>query len=447
MSRISQRLRLPALALVLMAAAACTSVPADELSVPLPSTTTTAAPASDDAPDPAPEAEAVPDIEALPPLDVDGTIAIGGLNGLVLADPADGSVLRNTDPIGPATQPTWSRDGSRAVSYIPSADGGSVVVASLDDEWSADARRSYFFFSWSGDGQYIAALGPGPQGTTLDILTPEGELATEGSIDTASFYLAWEPGGADLVVHLDDELALVPDPLDLATREPLGEPGQSFLAPAWIPGTRDIVIVDEADDGRLIRLNVDDGTRTDLGLVGGAAGLTVSPDGSRLFLTHSGPNVARGDDIQISDRAVQDEEESQSASELVLLDSGRRLPINDLLTLWAEWSPDGSALIMLQPGPGAGVWRVFDQNGARELGDVLATEVFFRNYLFFSWQFVESPRIWSPDGDAIVYAAIDDEGDGGIYVHPIDGRERQRVSNGNVAFWAPQPDGGAPSPA
>ena len=106
-------------------------------------------------------------------------------------------MLRNTDPIGPATQPTWSRDGSRAVSYIPSADGGSVVVASLDEEWSAEARRSYFFFSWSGDGQYIAALGPGPQGTTLDILTPEGELATEGSIDTASFYLAWEPGGAD----------------------------------------------------------------------------------------------------------------------------------------------------------------------------------------------------------------------------------------------------------
>ena len=130
MSRIGQRLRLPALAFVLAAAAACTSVPADELSVPLPTTTTTVAPASDDAPDLAPESEAevVPDLEALPPLDVDGTIAIGGLNGLVLADPADGSVRRNTDPIGPATQPTWSRDGSRAVSYIPSADGGSVVV-------------------------------------------------------------------------------------------------------------------------------------------------------------------------------------------------------------------------------------------------------------------------------------------------------------------------------
>ena len=51
------------------------------------------------------------------------------------------------------------------------------------------------------------------------------------------------------------------------------------------------------------------------------------------------------------------------------------------------------------------------------------------------------------DGSVRVSLYVDDEGEGGIYIHPTDGRERQRVSNGNVAFWAPQPDGGAPSPA
>ena len=94
----------------------------------------------------------------------------------------------------------------------------------------------------------MSRVGAGPRGTSLDILTPEGELATDATIDTGSFYLAWEPGGDDLVIHLDDELFLLRDPQDLETRESLGAPGQSFLAPVWIPGTRHVVIVDDDDD-------------------------------------------------------------------------------------------------------------------------------------------------------------------------------------------------------
>ncbi|MEM8707245.1 MAG: hypothetical protein AAGE98_12360 [Actinomycetota bacterium] len=439
-----RRLRLGPLTIGLAVAAmagACTSVPPEELSVPLfpPTTTTVAAESQPDAEaDDAPEGEAEP---VVPGLDVDGRIAVGGLDGLVITE-ADGTVLQTASPTGVGTQPAWSRDGSRAVAYIPDRAGGSVVVAADGQEFVTDARRSYFFFSWSGDGAYIAALGPGPQGTTLDILTPEGELATEDSIDTASFYLAWEPGGDDLVVHLDDELLLIRDPLALDDQESLGTPGQAFLAPVWIPETRDIVIVDEGEENRLIRLDVDDGTEQDLGPVGGAAGFTVSPDGTRLFLTHDGPDVERSDDIEISLRPVQ---ETLAASEVVLLESGRRIGINDELTVWAEWAPDGSAVAMLQIGAESSDWRVFDENGVRDLGEMVSTPTFFRNYVFFSWQFVESPRIWAPDADAIVYAAIED-GEQGIFLHPLDG-ERVRVGNGDVAFFAPEPDGGAPSPA
>ncbi|NDH24311.1 MAG: hypothetical protein EBY49_10290, partial [Actinobacteria bacterium] len=74
-----------------------------------------------------------------------------------------------------------------------------------------------------------------------------------------------------------------------------------------------------------------------------------------------------------------------------------------------------------------------------------ATPTFLRNYLFFSWQYVESPRIWAPDADAIVYAAVE-AGIPGIYVHPLTG-ERVRVSDGDVAFFAPRPDGATAPPA
>ncbi len=441
-------------AAVALLVSACTSVPPEDLPLALP--------AEDD--EPAATSTTTTTTTLPEVFDFNGAIAVGGNLGLVIVDEEGNRLAVAPDePQGQATQPTWSRDGDRAVALVPTPTGAEVVVRTVDEAFVHPARRGYFFFSWSGDGRYIAALGPGPQGTTMDILTDEGELATELSLDTQSFYFAWEPGGDDLVVHRDRTLELVRDPLELTTVEPLGEPGQSFLAPAWIPGTREIVIVDEVDDGRLIRLDVDTGERIDLGPVGAEAGLVVSPDGSRLFLSHSGPNVEFSDDITASFRPTdaapapaivdgvgapvpaQEPEESTAASEIVVLETGMRIPINNELSLWGEWSRNGESLLFLQPGADAGVWRVLDINGVREIGRAQLSATFFRNYVFFAWQYVESPRLWSPDGDAIVFGASEN-GVPGIYVQPLDG-ERTRISDGNVAFWAPELPSNGESPA
>jgi len=438
---VHRPLRLPLSAIGLIAgfvAAACTSVPPEELSVPLPTTTVESEPA------PVAEVESESTVDSDTPA-VAGVLAIGGLEGMVVAD-ASGAVVRSALPSGIATQPTWSRAGDRAISFVPSATGGSVVVSAGDEAFAVGARRPYFFFSWSGDGAYVAALGPGPRGTSLDILTPEGELATDATIDTGSFYLAWEPGGDDLVVHLDDELFLLRDPWDLETRESLGVPGQSFLAPVWIPGTRHIVIVDDdSAEGRLIRLDVDDRSEEDLGPVRGGVGMTVSPDATRLFVTHGGPDSERGDGIEISiGSAGRPVQETRAASEVIELETGDRTAVSDERSIWAEWAPDGSVLALLQPVSQGARWLIADERGLRELGTMQATPTFLRNYLFFSWQYVESPRIWAPDADAIVYAAVE-AGIPGIYVHPLNG-EPVRVSDGDVAFFAPRPDGAAASP-
>ena len=438
---VHRPLRLPLSAIGLIAgfvAAACTSVPPEELSVPLPTTTVESEPA------PVAEVESESTVESDTPA-VAGVLAIGGLEGMVVAD-ASGAVVRSALPSGIATQPTWSRAGDRAISFVPSATGGSVVVSAGDEAFAVGARRPYFFFSWSGDGAYVAALGPGPRGTSLDILTPEGELATDATIDTGSFYLAWEPGGDDLVVHLDDELFLLRDPWDLETRESLGVPGQSFLAPVWIPGTRHIVIVDDdSAEGRLIRLDVDDRSEEDLGPVRGGVGMTVSPDATRLFVTHGGPDSERGDGIEISiGSAGRPVQETRAASEVIELETGDRTAVSDERSIWAEWAPDGSVLALMQPVSQGARWLIADERGLRELGTMQATPTFLRNYLFFSWQYVESPRIWAPDADAIVYAAVE-AGIPGIYVHPLNG-EPVRVSDGDVAFFAPRPDGAAASP-
>lgn len=411
--------------------------------MPLPTTTVDSepAPVAEKESESTAESDSPPDTPA-----VAGELAIGGLEGMVVAD-ASGAVVRSVFPSGVATQPTWSRAGDRAISFVPSATGGSVVVSAGDDAFAVGARRPYFFFSWSGDGAYVAALGPGPRGTSLDILTPEGELATDATIDTGSFYLAWEPGGDDFVIHLDDELFLLRDPQDLETRESLGAPGQSFLAPVWIPGTRHVVIVDDdSDEGRLTRLDVDDRSAQDLGAVRGGVGMTVSPDATRLFVTHGGPDSDRGNEIEISiGSASRPVQETLAASEVIVLETGERTAVSDEPSIWAEWAPDGSALAVLQPVSQGARWLIADERGLRELGTMQATPTFLRNYLFFSWQYVESPRIWAPDADAIVYAAVE-AGIPGIYVHPLTG-ERVRVSDGDVAFFAPRPDGAAVPPA
>ena len=411
--------------------------------MPLPTTTADSepAPVAEKESESTAESDSAPDTPA-----VAGELAIGGLEGMVVAD-ASGAVVRSVFPSGVATQPTWSRAGDRAISFVPSATGGSVVVSAGDDAFAVGARRPYFFFSWSGDGAYVAALGPGPRGTSLDILTPEGELATDATIDTGSFYLAWEPGGDDLVIHLDDELFLLRDPQDLETRESLGAPGQSFLAPVWIPGTRHVVIVDDdSDEGRLTRLDVDDRSAQDLGPVRGGVGMTVSPDATRLFVTHGGPDSDRGNEIEISiGSASRPVQETLAASEVIVLETGERTAVSDEPSIWAEWAPDGSALAVLQPVSQGARWLIADERGLRELGTMQATPTFLRNYLFFSWQYVESPRIWAPDADAIVYAAVE-AGIPGIYVHPLTG-ERVRVNDGDVAFFAPRLDGATVPPA
>ncbi len=396
------------LALLVPLAAGCTQIAPEDLEIPGPTSTV---------------------------FDGLDAIAVGGDASGVLITP-EGAELLATPEGALLRQPTWSRDGRRVAS-IDLGNAPRVRVFDVVEETSTsvDARRNYFFFSWSGDGSAIAALGPGPVGTTLDILRPDGTPLSAGSLDAGSFYLAWEPNGDDLLVHRDGELELVRDVADLATREPLGAPGQSFLAPAWVPGTRDALIVaDREGDARLIRIDVDTASKRDLGPVAGSAGIVVSPDGSRALLAHGMSGPGPGAEIDIAN-PVQD---SSAPTELIDLESGERTLVSALPTFWAEWSPDGERLALLHVSAEQGFeWVVWTDDVSEPLGSWLPSPVFFRDYVFFSWQFVESPRVRSPQSDAIVYAGIDEAGETGIYIHRVGDGAATRISDGDVAFWTP----------
>ena len=165
----------------------------------------------------------------------------------------------------------------------------------------------------------------------------------------------------------------------------------------------------------------------------GTVGIVVSPNGDRALLAHG--SASAGGDLAIALRSVV---EVVSPTEIVDLASGERQPVNEQRSLWAEWSPDGSRLALLQPnGSDAVEWVVWDGASTRGLGRFLPGPIFFRDYLLYSWQFTESPRVWSPDSTALVYAGFAD-GREGIWVDRIDDdAPALRVGDGTVAFWSP----------
>ena len=372
--------------------------------------------------------------------DLSGLIAVAGA-------PEVGISLPNGEQAWAApadtrfSQPTWLRDGTRSIffDFDPLVEGSGRIhsVDTATGTWTtAEARRPYFFFSPSYGGDFFAALGPGASGTSLDILDSTGRPASPQTLDAGRFYLAWEPGGDDLLLHRDAMLELARDPLDLETRESLGEPGQSFLAPSWIPGTREALIATTSATGnRLVRINVDTGEEFDLGPVSGTVGLVVAPDGSRALVAHGAAGTG---DLAIANRRV---EAVTGATEIIDLTTGARELVSQGQAFWAEWTRDGSRLVLLQAAEGGTAaleWVVWEDGAVTRLGLFSPSPSFFRNYVFFAWQFVESPRVWSPDGQAVVYGGIDGDGTPGIYVHRLGAERSERISDGDVAFWSPR---------
>ena len=376
-----------------------------------------------------------------------------------------------------------------------------IVAGKVD---TAPARRPYFFYSWNHDGTRLAALGPGSTGgTALDILDHVGAPTSESSLQHGSIYLAWEPDGRRLLVHAGPELLLVSDPDSLDDYDELGPVGFGFLAAAWVPGTEDFLYVDAIqqppEEGspveapaqgvgadavpRLVLRSLDRGDVADLGPVVGLAGIAVHPDGDRVALSFAtvesaepaGPADSTGA-VETASASQSGAVETASASQSAALETASAsqsadpsagaqpqaadwsgsVQILDLATMesftildrtghWLEWSPDGRRLLMAsvaqQDAGGASlVWHVWDGDKSVELARFAPSVAFLSNYLRFADQYTETPRLWSPESDAITFGAA--TADGAITaVARLDGSGvMTSLGPSDVSFWSPLPD-------
>lgn len=381
-----------------------------------------------------------------------GVIAIG--SPLRLVD-SSGDDVAVTDDVAPITQPTWSRDGTRVI-VTRFGDTGAHRTVVIDGEsgteiGSAPSPRPHFFFSWSHDGEHVAALGPGLRGTTLDLLADDGTVRHEAILGAGSLFLAWEPEGDRLTVNADGELlVLEPDGAGRWIPRTLRRIGTRSLVPKWIPGSGDVLAIDApGGQARLVRIPVGSGEErepaepVDLGSVLGAAAITVHPDGDRAVISQV---AVDGDDTAVPAAFAPAPEGTGAAVEIVDLRDGVRTPVLDDVAWWAEWSPDGRRLLLATiDGQGQqGRWHVWNDAGAtiEQETAFVPTADFFVAYLRFADQYVEQPRLWAPDSTAFVTSSRRVDGDRVLVIEAGTGGAIDDIAAGTVAFWSPM----APTP-
>lgn len=350
--------------------------------------------------------------------DLAGVIAVHGPTGLSLVAPS-GEVLAEFASGSEVSQPTWSRGGEALVATVDDHATGTDFVLVIDaatfESSRVEAARDYLFYSWNADRSRIAALGPSGDRMALDILHADGRMASPAVAVGDSVFLAWQPEGNGLALHLDETLVWFPDATNPATPLTVSTPGMLFQAPAWVPGTQSVVAV---AGGSLRRFDLESGHVTDLGPVLGMTEINVHPSGARAAIAHSAAPA----------------DPSSAVVEEVDLLMGTRRAVSDAPGFWLEWSPSGDRLLYATVGEGIAQWNVWSDGTNQALDLWIPTERFLRSYLRFAPQYTESPRLWAPDDSAIVFGAQIGP-DPGVVVLPLDGRGRVEFAGADMGFW------------
>ena len=377
----------------------------------------------------------------------------------------------------PARRPyffySWNHDSTRLAALGPGSMGGTALDI-LDHigipTSESPLQHGSVYLAWEPDGRRLL-VHAGPELLLVsdpDSLDDYDELGPVGSGFLAA---AWVPGTEDFL-YVDAYRQL---PGNGSSEAPAEEAGSDAIP-------------------RLVRRSLDGGEITDLGPVVALAGIAVHPDGNRVALSFAtvesaepaGPADSTGavetasasqsgavetasasqsgavETASVSQSgAVETASVSQSADpsagaqprgedwsgsvQILDLATTESFTILDRTGHWLEWSPDGRRLLMAsvaqQDAGGARlVWHVWDGDKSVELARFVPSVAFLSNYLRFADQYTETPRLWSPDSDAITFGANTAEGDVGAVARLDGSGAMTSLGPSDVSFWSPLPD-------
>jgi TolB protein len=352
-------------------------------------------------------------------------------DGAVVTVAPDGSELRSVAASRgedvDVKQPVWSPDG-RSVAWaefeVDDAGAHSRVVAS-DPEGASrtefDVETATFFLQWDPTSSRIAYLGSYRGAVGMGV----AERGADGSPTAVTlgagrpFYLSWAPDGDLLLIHVGTRTL---GTLDLeGNLEEIGDAPGIFQAPVWLADGRMVYAVIE---GRRQTLVVrDGGAPRELVRFTGAIEFVASPDGTRVAYRVTG-------------------EDGPGGVSVVNLRSRRSASIIRTATSAFHWSPDGKRLLLMtrEESDDAAVhrWMVWERGEATPLGPAFEpSPTFLRDYVPFYGQYAQTMTLWAPDGRSFAFAGSIGER-AGIWVQELDATEPTLVlDGGSVVAWSP----------
>ncbi len=381
---------------LVLALAACTSLPYRPPSTPTPPAVTTS--------------------DRLIVLRADGNLASMAPDGT--------DVVPLTTDAGPDVvidQPVSSPDG-RYLAWVEIRSGQpSLVTATRSGQRLQSVPMGIvpFFLQWDPTSTNIAYLGNAQTGIGMGVVenattTPDDVAVGGGS----PFYLSWSPDGQRLLVHVGTDQLGVTD-LQHGLHEVHDRPG-SFQAPVWLPDGRTVY---DRLDGTQQRLVVVDGKQQRaLADVTGSVAFVASPDGRRIAYRVDGGTA------------------SQDGVYVRPIDGGRPTLVTHTGAPAFFWSPAGDELLLLTVnGSGAdriARWRVWSGHELLATDPYRPSQTFGQRYLPFFDQYAQAFTPWAPDGRAFAFAG-QIEGQSGIYVQRVDGGAPTLVSDGEFVLWSP----------
>ncbi len=389
-----------------------------------------------------------------------GQLAIGNGPELVIVRPDGGSplVLDGSESIV-ASQPTWSRDGTRLAWSSVAADRQAVLVQDFNDEGLPDgdpldgdaSGPPVFYLQWSVDDDRLAYLRDAPEGGAVETGTLEPGASLEPQGQAAPLFVSWAPVADRLLAHVGDgTLGLLDQTKEPSGLRPLTTGGGGFSAPAWVDERTALVVL----DGGLTLLDVETGDQRRVLELPPPVQFVLSPDRQRVAVQTAGDRI-----IEASART-----DLVDRSALVVIDlaTGEQTVVTTERAVAWEWSPDSDKLAWLGLGTGAiqpaARWHFWSRSGspvAPNSVDFLIPRKVGQAYLPFFAQYAQSVTGWSPDSSAFAFAGSVQELDGfatGVWIQLVDETAPPlRISPGDFVTWGsgqtPPPSAGGSSAA
>ncbi|MCS6825320.1 MAG: hypothetical protein NZ553_01770 [Caldilinea sp.] len=372
-----------------------------------------------------------------PPISPENQVLVVGADGnLFLIDAISGQRFALTVDASPQRrylQPAWSPDGERIAWTRLEGGDSAVEVSRFDGSERRSVATSFppFYFFWSPAGNHLAFLSNWAAMNRPTIALRLVELREE-TLDVRTLaegrplYFSWSPDGKALLTHIDGERIEL---LKLNGEvEPLEITAAQFSAPQWAAdGERLIYAV---ADGRQRLIVADRAGRELVELTDytGRIAFSLSPDGAQMAY------VVTNDALRWS---------VFGPLYVVDVETLRTREVTDDPVLAFYWSPDGRRLAYLTlefvDGRLGLRWHVWEGRRVARYAFFLPFSIFVENYLPFFDQYAQSHRIWSPAGDAFVFAGALQDGRSGVWVQDvIAGGEPRLLGPGVIASYSPR---------